>query len=114
MDSSLVTLSPSGQVAAVTPVGDIDMASAPVLRKALQEASSSGAPLVILDMAGVTFADSTALGVMLASHKQLTSEGCRLQTVNVPPVLAKALRVTGLLAVLEVWADDHLLSQTAG
>jgi anti-sigma B factor antagonist len=111
MTSSLLTLSLSRRVAVVTPVGDIDMAAAPVLRQAMADACASAAPLVVLDMARVTFADSTALGVMVSAHKRLAAAGCRLLTVNVPPVLAKALRVTGLLAVLDVWADDRLLSQ---
>jgi len=112
MPSSLVTLSPSRQVAVVSPVGDVDLAVTDILRQAMEDACASGAPLVVLDMARVTFADSTALSVMVATHKRLSAAGCHLQTVNVPPVLAKALLVTGLLAVLDVWADDRPLSQT--
>jgi anti-sigma B factor antagonist len=47
-------------VIAVT--GEIDVATAPQLREALHGAIAQGQSTVVLDLLGVTFLDSTALG----------------------------------------------------
>ena len=47
------------------PVGELDIASADLLTSALQQADRSGPPLVVLDLAGVTFIDSAGVRCVL-------------------------------------------------
>jgi anti-sigma B factor antagonist len=45
--------------------GEVDVASAPAVGQALQEAEVSAARSVVLDLAGVTFLDSAGIRVLL-------------------------------------------------
>jgi len=54
----------------VRAAGEIDLATAPLLAAAIDEASADGGP-VLLDLSAVTFIDSTGLGVILHAHGAL-------------------------------------------
>jgi anti-sigma B factor antagonist len=45
--------------------GEVDVASAPVVGQALEEAEVSAATSVVLDLAGVTFLDSAGIRVLM-------------------------------------------------
>ncbi len=45
--------------------GEVDVASAPMVGQALQEAEVSAATSVVLDLAGVTFLDSAGIRVLM-------------------------------------------------
>jgi anti-sigma B factor antagonist len=79
--------------------GDIDRATAPGLRQALEEALAAGRPLVLIDMTDVSYIDSAGLSVLVGSRRQL-AEGQQLALCNVPARMQRVLRVT---------AFDHLL-----
>jgi anti-sigma B factor antagonist len=49
----------------ITVFGEVDMASAPAVGQALQEAEVSAATSVVLDLSGVTFLDSAGIRVLL-------------------------------------------------
>jgi anti-sigma B factor antagonist len=55
--------------------GDIDIASAGLLESALRALQMDGRPSVILDLAGVEFLDSTALGVLVRAHRRAVDTG---------------------------------------
>ena len=50
--------------------GEIDVATAPQLRECLHRVVAQGEATVILDLLGVTFLDSTALGVLVGALKR--------------------------------------------
>ena len=56
----------------VTASGELDVAAAPQLSAILTMGAASSQPVVVLDMGGATFIDSTALGVVIRSADQLT------------------------------------------
>jgi anti-anti-sigma factor len=58
----------------VAVAGELDLASVPELRAALEAAAQSGLP-VVLDVSDVTFIDSTALGALLRANDELASDG---------------------------------------
>lgn len=103
-------LSPSGRVAVVAPRGEVDVATVGRLRRELQLARLSTAPLVVLDLAAVTFCDSTGIAAVVAAHRQLAPSVRRLLVVNTPPVLEKALDALGLLRLLDVWGGSPPLA----
>lgn len=107
MSASPVTVSssPSGRVATVVPVGDLDLASSDALRAGLAAAGRGPARLVVLDLAQVDFVDSTAMGVVVGAHKQLAALQKRLVLCHVGPVPARVLEITGLLGLLDVRPD---------
>ena len=62
----------------VTASGELDVAAAPQLSAILTMGAASSQSVVVLDMSGATFIDSTALGVVIRSADQLTGAGKRL------------------------------------
>lgn len=92
----------SGKLAVVTPSGELDLATSPALRDALGAACDAGAVTVVLDLALVTFLDSTTLGVLVGANKRLRAQGGTLIAVNVAGEPLKIMELTGLASAFEV------------
>jgi anti-sigma B factor antagonist len=84
--------------------GDLDVVSAPQLRQGfLDIVSERGMPdLVVLDCEGVTFIDSTGMGLFIGLHRRLTEAGADLLIVNLNERVGKPLRLTGLDQALKI------------
>lgn len=105
------SLSHVNDVVTVTPVGDIDLAGTTELREALQSAvRNQGVTRVVVDLAGVTFIDSTVLGVLIAAHTAAERRGAVLVVTNPGAMVTMVLNVTGLFDVL---VDPATASQPA-
>ncbi|HEV2999461.1 MAG TPA: STAS domain-containing protein [Solirubrobacteraceae bacterium] len=76
--------------------GEIDLFTAPELKKTLQEAIEGGATRVVVDLSETTFLDSTALGVLIGTVKRLRSRDGSLVIVNTDANIAKTFEITGL------------------
>src|ERR1700682_646404 len=61
----------AGDTAVVVAAGELDLHTAPRLSDALTEGESPGVKLVTVDLAGVTFIDSTGLRVLVACSRRL-------------------------------------------
>ena len=88
---------PLGEARHVVAVrGEIDLFTAPELKKTLQEAIENGATRVVVDLSETTFLDSTALGVLIGAVKRLRSRDGSLVIVNTDTNIAKTFEITGL------------------
>jgi anti-sigma B factor antagonist len=76
--------------------GEIDLFTAPELKQVLTDAIEGGERRVVVDLSGVSFLDSTALGVLIGTVKRLRSRGGALALVNTDPTIAKTFEITGL------------------
>ena len=102
----MLTIEPSTAPGTVRPQGEIDMATAAMFSEALEEAASSGEQLVV-DMAGVTFIDSSGLHVLMKAAVSLNGRA-PLVLSNVPPPLGRLLTIVGMDALpsIEVRAEE--------
>jgi len=108
MDGSIeVTVGRLGSVPTVTVVGEIDVTTAPELRSALLGLATAAEPTVIVDLRSVTFLDSTALGVLVGTHKQCRELGGELRLVVSEPRILKIFEITGLTELFDIRADRH-------
>ena len=82
--------------------GELDVATAPALREALDTARARGARRLIADLAAVTFLDSAGLGVLVTSAKQLRMNGGEFVVVSDDPRIIRVFEITGLDAVVRV------------
>jgi anti-sigma B factor antagonist len=82
--------------------GEFDLAQ----RERVQEVFSAalGEPLVIVDMSGTTYADSTVLSALLKLNTDLQARGGKLILVGPSAMVQRILAVTGLGTVFEVRA----------
>ncbi len=88
---------PAGPFVVTAPV-EIDFATAPALGVQLAEALAEHGD-VVLDCAGTTFCDSTALKVLLAAKRLARALDVELRIVDPPRVL---LRIAGILQASEL------------
>ncbi|WP_024287442.1 anti-sigma factor antagonist [Cellulomonas sp. KRMCY2] len=83
-------------------VGEVDIASAPSLRRALTRVAAEPTSQVVVDLSGVTFMDCSGLRPLLEAEARL---GSRLRLRAVPPRVAELLRLTGLQTSFHVVND---------
>lgn len=83
--------------------GELDVDSAPELRRALIEAidEHSGRPLVV-DLEGVDLIDSAGLGVLVGGLKRAKDREGELVLVATGRSVTKVLDLTGLTRVFEI------------
>lgn len=92
------------RVAALT--GEIDVATAPQLRTLLMAQLDPPPHYVVVDVTAVTFADSSALGAIVAAWRKAGLLGGILRVaVPVGHRVARTLGLVGLDRVFEVYRD---------
>lgn len=79
--------------------GDVDMAVVPELRIRLDAALDGGCDNVVLDLASVEYADSSALGLLVWLDHRLRPGGGRLVLAGANPDVARILELSGLVTV---------------
>lgn len=87
--------------AVVTVRGELDAYTAPRLREVLIEVLAERPEHLLVDLAGVPFMDSTALGVLGGANRRATASRGRL-TVIASARVRKIMSVTGLDRVFGV------------
>lgn len=92
----------AGGLPVVAVSGEIDVATAPQLRECLHRVIADGASTIVLDLLGVTFLDSTALGVLVGALKRCREVGGDLHIVVADPRIVKIFEITGLTNVFTI------------
>ncbi len=80
----------------VNVVGVLDLATVPDLRACLQQAVQGGARCIVLDLAGVRFIDSSALGTIVLTYKELQPRAGRLCLAAVHPLMLRVFELTSV------------------
>ncbi len=99
MDFALATTQVEG-FAVVQVSGELDVYTAPALEEALGELVDQGRVAIIVDLTGVTFMDSTGLGLLIKALKWTREKDGALRIVANTEKVLKVFRVTGLDSVL--------------
>jgi len=82
----------------------IDAAMAIQFKEDMRTVTQQGAPRLILDLSSVEFIDSSGLGAIVASMKQL-GDGRRLDLAGLQPVVEKVFRLTRMDTVFRLFDD---------
>ena len=90
-------LSPAGDTLTVLLSGEIDHHSAADMRSQIDQAIEQHRPaLLVLDFGGVTFMDSSGIGLVMGRYKLMSGHGGKISVVNTPKPLQKVMRLSGL------------------
>lgn len=85
----------------VTPSGEVDRDTAPDLRRRLTEAVGlAGSGVVDVDLAQVTFMDSSGIGALIAGHRLATTTGATLRVRDAGPAVRTVLELTNVWDLL--------------
>jgi anti-sigma B factor antagonist len=79
--------------------GEIDVATAPVVRERLAALLEDGAQRITLDLDRVAFIDSSGLGVLVGALRRMHEHGGELSIEGAQPGVRKILEITGLAEV---------------
>ena len=91
----IVGLAERGSALVLSLAGELDLYNAPALREALQDAVARSPERLVVDLAEVTFIDSTALGALVEARSQLRDGGAF--ALAAPGLeVRRALEVSGL------------------
>ena len=83
-----------GEEVVLAAYGELDLHVAPELRHRLDVALDEGARVIVLDLSGVTFIDSMALGVLLGAVNRLRRRGGNLRLVVPNPQLRRIFEIS--------------------
>ena len=95
VDGFTVRVEQDGQGPVVWVSGELDLATAPLLRDCLQDLDGQR---VTVDFSGLTFMDSSGLHVLMRRHSEAGAEPLVLRGVQ--PAQMMVVEVTGLAEVL--------------
>jgi anti-anti-sigma factor len=95
---------PRTDVILVKPQGRIDVETAPTLRDKLKELSQSTPTLIVVDMKGVEFIDSSGLAALVSGLKALREQGGSISLSRPHPQALTALRLTLLDRVFPIFS----------
>jgi anti-sigma B factor antagonist len=82
--------------ATVAVTGEVDVATAPLLRSGLHSVVDEGATQLRIDLTAVTFIDSAGLGVLIGILKRLREQGGSVELLRLQPGPRKVVEITGL------------------
>jgi anti-sigma B factor antagonist len=80
--------------------GDLDLAAVPRLRDEAQGRLAAGCAALCLDLGGITFLDSSGLGVLVQLRSLARSSGVEFELLNVPSGPARIITIAGLAETL--------------
>jgi anti-sigma B factor antagonist len=83
--------------------GTLDLASTPAFRAYLRQVMDDGASVIVLDLAGVKFMDSSALGAIVSVYKELRQRAGRLCLAAVQPVVRRVFELTSVDRVVSIY-----------
>lgn len=83
--------------AVLTIVGELDLATVPSLREAgISALSEPGCRALLLDLAGLTFLDSTGLGCWIELRNRAEESGQDFALHAIPPPARRTVTIAGL------------------
>ena len=85
----------------ITLAGELDGYTAPRLRAAIEGAGSDVAAIT-LDVAGVSFIDSTGISILVWAHKRVAEQGGELVLRGPRPDVYRVLEITRLNHVFRI------------
>ncbi|GAA0724193.1 STAS domain-containing protein [Dactylosporangium roseum] len=86
-------------------VGELDLDSAPKLLAEVVHQLEDGVTAVVIDLAGLSFIDSSGLGTLVGCWRRAQNAGATLVVANPNEDVAMTLEITGLDQILTVMRD---------
>ena len=97
-----LTVSEHGGQTVIKAAGELDVNTAPELREHLARVINGGARIISVDLASVTFIDSTALSVLVSALKRLRQADGDLRLSSPSPSVRRVFEITGLTRLFTI------------
>jgi anti-sigma B factor antagonist len=80
----------------VRPVGELDLATVPLVETELAELWAVGFTRFVVDLREVTFLDSTGLRLLWSWHQRSSADGIGFAVIPGPPAVQRVLELAGV------------------
>jgi anti-sigma B factor antagonist len=80
----------------VRPVGELDLATAPLVDTQLAELVEAGFRNIVVDLGKLRFLDSTGLRLLLSWEARARAEGVEMRVLPGPPPVQRIFAIAGL------------------
>jgi anti-sigma B factor antagonist len=80
----------------VAPSGELDIATVELLERALLEVEQADTTMIVLDLSGLSFIDSTGLRLLLDVNERCGGPADRLRVIAGSPAVERLLDIVGL------------------
>lgn len=115
MELNITSETTADGVTVIEVAGELDLYTAPRLKEHLLAAIEGDSLKVAVDMSGVHFIDSSALGVLIGGIKRLKPKGGQMVLISVDENVNWIFKITGLNSVFDIYATrDEALKKLAG
>jgi len=85
-----------GEGTVVSLSGDLDLSTAKRAEQAIEDAEKASPPLLVIDLRGLSFMDSTGLRVVVSADKRAARGNRRLVIVQGPAAVRRVFEITRL------------------
>ena len=100
-----------GGVHRLTPVGELDLATVPLLESAFDAAFADDAvDIIVVDLTELSFMDSTGIHLLLRMQVAC-DDAARLRVINGSRAVQRILDVSGVRAHLPIISSEHPLAR---
>lgn len=93
----------------LTPQGEMDVHTAPVLAQAALDAMDKTAPDILIDLSELTFMDCSGVTVLLAIRREAMLRGGRVSLRHAQGGVDRLLRLTGVNRLFTADAEAQIL-----
>lgn len=77
-----------------------------MLRDHINRVLEQGERSILLNMADVTYMDSSGMGELISSYTSVTKRGGKLKLLNLPVKIRDLLQITQLITIFEVYDGE--------
>jgi anti-anti-sigma factor len=98
-----------GERAIVTVRGDLDLQVAQRVVAEIEKVEEGAPALLVIDLSGISFLDSSGMGVIAAAQARAVEAGRRIVVVRPPYSVRRAFELSGFDDVIEVVDDPDAI-----
>lgn len=103
-----VEMTVSGQTLTAFLSGDLDHHTASAMRAEIDHAvRNAPVSLLILDFSGVTFMDSSGIGLVMGRYKLINELGGECRIANPPGYIARVMKLSGINRLCRVVSNSR-------
>jgi len=92
--------------------GELDVSNAHELRDVFDELLTAGPQPIVVDLAGLSFADCSGMSVLVATRQRLARHRHDLGVIAPQPIVRRLLTLTGMDTLFGLGEDEHHATRT--
>jgi anti-anti-sigma factor len=89
-----------GEVHTIRLAGELDLATADEVQRELERVEGTDAASIVIDLAGVTFMDSTGVRLLVNAHTRSRGDTNRLSMLRGGPAVQRVMQLSGVDVLL--------------